>query len=40
MSQLTYLAAAYAAIWVVFFGYSLYLSKKLKHVESELEILK
>lgn len=39
MSELTYLAAAYAAIWVAFFGYSLYLAKRLKRLEGELELL-
>lgn len=37
--QLPYLAGAYAAIWIVFFGYTLYLSRKLKSLEEELKLL-
>lgn len=40
MSQMIFLAAAYAALWIAFFGYSVYLMRRLKKVERELSVLK
>ncbi len=40
MSQLVYLAGAYAALWVAFFAYSFRISRKLKRVERDLSLLK
>lgn len=37
--QVLFVAAAYAAIWLGFFGYSFFLAKKLKSIERELELL-